>query len=85
MMLALITFLQSTSMTDAEFKVVLAKVVVFGTIAMAIAGFLLWMFWRNLGKESAEGGVETKTSTWLLLVSLIVVLLGLSFVVYSLA
>ena len=58
---------------------------VFGTIAMAISGFLLWLFWRNLEKESAEGGVETRVSTFVLLVALVVVLLSLSFIVYSLA
>ncbi|MFA6958229.1 MAG: hypothetical protein WC538_20365 [Thermoanaerobaculia bacterium] len=85
MKLALLTFLQSTAMTEAEFKAILMKVVVFGTIAMAIASFLLWMFWRNLEKESAGGEVETRLSTWVLLVSLVVVLLGLSFIVYRLA
>jgi len=85
MKFALLAFLQSTAMTEAEFKAILTKVVVFGTIAMVIASFLLWMFWRNLEKESEKGEIETRLSTWVLLVSLVVVLLGLSFIVYRLA
>lgn len=82
---AFLAFIQSTAMTEAEFKAILLKVVFFGTLAMMIAGFLLWLFWRNLGKESAGGEVDTRLSTWLLLVSLILVLFVLSFVVYSIA
>lgn len=83
--MTLLAFLQSTAMSEAEFKAMLVKVVTVGTLAMGLAFFLLWLFWRNLGKESEGGETETRGSTWVLLVSLILVLLGLSFVVYSLA
>jgi hypothetical protein len=79
-----LAILQS-AMSEAEFKAVLTKVVVVGTAAMGLASLLLWLFWRNLGKESEGGETDTRTSTWVLLVALILVLLGLSFVVYSLA
>jgi hypothetical protein len=82
---ALLAFLQSTAMSEAEFKALLLKVVVVGTVAMALASILLWLFWRNLGKESAEGETETRVSTWVLLVSLILLMFCLSFVVYSFA
>ncbi|MGK2859088.1 MAG: hypothetical protein ACSLFQ_17960 [Thermoanaerobaculia bacterium] len=85
MPVALIALLQSTAMSEAEFKAMLVKVVVVGVVAMGISTLLLWLFWRNLGKESAAGERETRTSTFVLLVSLVLVLLGLSFVVYSLA
>jgi heme/copper-type cytochrome/quinol oxidase subunit 2 len=81
----LIAILQSTAMTEAEFKAMLLKVVVVGTVAMGLASLLLWLFWRNLQKESDAGEGDTRVSTWVLLVSLIVVLIGMSFVVYSLA
>lgn len=77
--------LQSTAMSEAEFKAMLVKVVVVGVVAMGISTLLLWLFWRNLGKESAGGEKDTRVSTFVLLVSLILVLLGMSFVVYSLA
>lgn len=83
--MALLAFLQTTNLTEAEFQALLTKVVVVGTLAMALASLLLWLFWRNLGKESESGETETRVSTWVLLASLILVLLGLSFVVYSLA
>ncbi|MBI2212988.1 MAG: hypothetical protein HYU52_05015 [Acidobacteria bacterium] len=83
--MTLLAFFQSTNMTEEEFRALITKVVVSGTLAMGIAAVLLWLFWRNLGKESEGGESETRVSTWLLLVSLVVVLLALSFVVYSLA
>lgn len=83
--MSLLAILQTTSMTEAEFRALLTKVVVVGTVTMLLASLLLWLFWRNLGKESAEGETETRVSTWVLLASLILVLLGLSFVVYSIA
>ena len=81
----LAAILQSNALTEGEFMAMLVKVVVVGTVAMGLAALLLWLFWRNLGKESAGGEKETRISTWVLLVSLILVLLGLSFVVYSIA
>jgi hypothetical protein len=80
-----IAVLQTTNLTEAEFRAVLVKVVVVGVVTMGISATLLWLFWRNLGKESKQGETETRVSTWLLLVSLVLVLLGMSFVVYSLA
>lgn len=85
MHIALIALLQSTAISEAEFKAMLVKVVVVGVVAMGIATLLLWLFWRNLGKESAGEERETRVSTFVLLVSLILVLLGMSFLVYSLA
>lgn len=85
MHLALIALLQSTAISEAEFKAMLIKVVVVGVVAMGIATLMLWLFWRNLGRESAGGERETRVSTFVLLVSLILVLLGMSFLVYSLA
>ncbi|MCM2315121.1 MAG: hypothetical protein NDJ92_08220 [Thermoanaerobaculia bacterium] len=83
--IALIALLQSTALSEAEFKAMLVKVVVVGVVAMGISTLLLWLFWRNLGKESAGGERETRVSTFVLLVGLILVLLAMSFVVYSLA
>ena len=80
-----LAFLQSTALTEAEFKAMLLKVVVVGVIAIGIGMTLLWLFWRNLGRESAAGETDTRVSTFVLLVVLVVVLLGMSFVVYSLA
>ncbi len=85
MQTALIAFLQSTDVTEAEFRAILTKVVVVGVVAMGMAFLLLWFFFRNLGKESSAGERDTRVSTWALLVSLVLVLLGLAFVVYSLA
>lgn len=77
--------LQSTAQSEAEFKAMLVKVVVVGVVAMGISTLLLWLFWRNLGKESEGGETETRVSTFVLLVALVLVLLVMSFVVYSLA
>lgn len=77
--------LQSTALSEAEFKAMLVKVVVVGVVAMGISTLLLWLFWRNLGKESDGGETETRVSTFVLLAGLILVLLVMSFVVYSLA
>ena len=82
--MTLLAILQS-ALSEAEFKAMLTKVVVVGTLAIGLASLALWLFWRNLGKESEGGETDTRTSTWVLLVSLILILLGLSFVVYSIA
>jgi len=77
--------LQTLDMTEAEFKAAVIKVIVVGTFAMGISFCLLWLFWKRLEKESDAGEHHTRMSTFGYLIALVLVLILMSFVVYSFA
>ena len=84
-MSAFFVLLQVVDMTETEFKAVVLKVIVVGTLTMGVSFGLLWLFWRRLEIESEAGEHKTRMSTFGYLVALVIVLILMSFVVYSFA
>ena len=82
-MSALFVVLQAIDMTETEFKVVVFKVIVVGVLTMGVSFGLLWMFWRRLEAESEAGEHRTRMSTFGYLIALVIVLILMSFVIYS--
>ncbi len=80
---SLFLVLQTLDMTEAEFKAAVIKVIVVGTLTMAVSFWLLWLFWRRLEAESDAGEHTTRMSTFGYLVALVIVLILMSLVVYS--
>lgn len=82
---AFFILLQTLDMTETEFKAIVIKVIVAGILMMGISFWLLWLFWRRLEIESEAGEHKTRMSTFGYLVALVIVLILMSFVVYSFA
>lgn len=82
---AVFILLQTLDMTEPEFKSVVIKVVLMGILTMGVSFGLLWLFWKRLAAESEAGEHQTRMSTFGYLVVLVLVLIVMSFVVYSLA
>jgi len=82
---AVFILLQTLDMTETEFKAVVIKVIVLGTLTMGVSFGLLWLFWKRLEEESKAGEHRTRMSTFAYLVVLVLVLIAMSFVVYSFA
>ena len=68
-----------------EFRRVMILVVGTGLLAFGISGTLLWLFFRSLQQESAEGARRLTTRSALLLVSVLASLLVFSLVFAGLA
>jgi heme/copper-type cytochrome/quinol oxidase subunit 2 len=80
---AVFILLQTLDMTEADFKAVVIKVIVVGTLTMGVSFWLLWLFWRRLEDESKAGEHKTRMSTFGYLIALVLVLILMSLVVYS--
>jgi len=80
---ALFLLLQAVDVNEPEFKAIIIKVIVAGVAMMAVSFGLLWLFWRRLEIESEAGEHKTRMSTFAYLVALVLVLILMSFVIYS--
>lgn len=80
---AIFILLQTLDMTEADFKGIVIKVIVMGILTMGLSFGLLWLFWRRLEEESKAGEHRTRMSTFGYLVALVLVLILMSFIVYS--
>lgn len=69
----------------AEFRRMMLLVVGTGTLAFGVSGTLLWLFFRSLQKESADGERRFTTRSALLLVGVLASLLFFSLVFAALA
>lgn len=82
---ALFILLQTLDMSEADFKGIVIKVIVMGVLTMGLSFWLLWLFWRRLEEESNAGEHRTRMSTFGYLVALVLVLILMSFIIYSAA
>lgn len=82
---AFFILLQTLDMTSEEFKTVVFKVIVLGTLTMGVSFWLLWLFWKRLEAESDAGEHKSRMSTFGYLIALVLVLILMSIVVYSVA